>query len=56
MSLENMASIPLCAKGVGGLASTKEIRIVSMRLGNETILAEVLILWNDVPFLLPATL
>ena len=51
-----IASIPLCAKGVGGLASTKEIRIVPMRLGNDTVFAEVLILNNDVPLLLPATL
>ena len=52
----NMASIPVCAKGVGGVASTKEIRIVPMRLGNETVFAEVFILHNDVPLLLRATL
>ena len=26
------ASIPVCAKGVGGVASTKEVRLVPMRL------------------------
>ena len=51
-----LASIPVCAKGVGGVASTKEVRVVPMRLGNETVFAEVLILDNDVPPLLPATL
>ena len=52
----NMASIPVCAKGVGGVASTKEVRVVPMRFGNETVFAEVLILNDDVPLLLPATL
>ena len=46
----------MCAKGAGGVASTKEVRVVPMRLGNETVFAEVLILNNDVPLLLPVTL
>ena len=52
----HMASIPACANGVGGVASTKEVRVVPMRFGNDTIFAEMLILDNDVPPLLPATL
>ena len=50
------ASIPVHAKGVGGVACTKEVRLVPMRLGNMTVFVEMLILDNEVPPLLSATL
>ena len=50
------ASIPTKARGVGGTASTKEIRLIPMRLGNVTAFVELLALKHEVPPLLSVTL
>ena len=50
------ASIPTKARGVGGIASTKEIRLIPMRLGNVKACEELLVLKNEVPPLLSVTL
>ena len=50
------ASIHTKARGVGGIASTKEIRLIQMRLGDITVFVELLVLKSEVPPLLSATL
>ena len=50
------ASIPTQARVVGGVAQTKEVRLIPMRLWNITVFVEMLILNSEVPPLLSATL
>ena len=52
----NKASIPTKARGVGGTAQTKEVRLIPMRLGNATVFVELLVLKHEVPPLLSVTL
>ena len=52
----NVASIPTRARGVGGIAQTKEVRLIPMRLGNATMFVELLVLKSEVPPLLSVTL
>ena len=49
------ASIPIQARGVGGVARTKEVRLIPMRLGDLTVFVEMLILSREVPPLLSAS-
>ena len=51
-----MASIPVQARGVCGVAQTKDVRLIPLRLGDSTVLIEMFILNNDVPPLLSVTL
>ena len=48
------ASIPIQARGVGGVVQTKEVRLIPMRLGDITVFVEMLILNSEVPPLLSA--
>ena len=50
------ASIPIRARGVGGTAQTKEVRLIFMRFGNATAFVELLVLKSEVPPLLSVTL
>ena len=52
----NVASIPTRARGVGGIAQTKEVRLIPMRIGNATMFVELLVLKSEVPQLLSVTL
>ena len=50
------ASIPTRARGVGGTAQTKDVRLILMRLGNVTAFVELLVLKSEVHPLLSVSL